>query len=328
MPRFASASIGLSAESVPDSQGLEASLQKSAAQRAGREPAQAAGRKRWDRSSNLTAAEPEPLTEVQEALCKKWVEKQDGTSQVFSSIEVLYSGDLRPASHDNPITLSREEPLLLLHLRDDLAYVRCHSRPACEHGWVKSDSLMPSPAYDFPVKVFVEPGQRLGLSIGMIENTKQQVGGLLVYHVEAGSVLAHWNERCRQRFPRDQLLPGDLIVRVQDSCEPAAALQTLQALREFASPQILKLQVLRAAAAFLFQPDEALASQILVQADHWPKASQHPSASFQHQAVSGANWSSNESDDWQLQHQRLQQSLEQKRREKEREDQMLFDHFQ
>ena len=73
---------------------------------------------------------------------------------------------------------------------------------------------MPSPAYDFPVKVLVEPGQRLGLSIGMIENTQQQVEGLLVYHVEEGSVLVNRNEGCRQRFLRDQLLPSELIVQV------------------------------------------------------------------------------------------------------------------
>ena len=60
----------------------------------------------------------------------------------------------------------------------------------------------------------MEPGQRLGLSVGMIENTQQQVEGLLVYHVEEGSVLVNRNERCRQRFLRDQLLPGELIVQV------------------------------------------------------------------------------------------------------------------
>eukprot|EP00930_Biecheleria_cincta_P004510 TRINITY_DN10541_c0_g1_i1.p1 TRINITY_DN10541_c0_g1~~TRINITY_DN10541_c0_g1_i1.p1 ORF type:complete len:547 (+),score=114.90 TRINITY_DN10541_c0_g1_i1:37-1677(+) len=328
MPSFASASTGLSAESVTGS-GLETSPQKSAAQRAGREPAQAAGRKRWDRSSSVAAAELEPLTEVQEALCRKWVDRQNenGIHKVFNSVEVLSRADLRPASREDEscTNRSREEPLLLLDLRDDLAYVCCHCRPACERAWVKSDSLLPSPAYEFPVRVFVKRGQRIGLSFAIVENTKHQVGGLLVYHVEANSVLADWNERCRQRFPRDQLLPGDLIVRVQDACTPASPSQALQALKELSSPQMLKLQVLRAAAALLFRPDEALTSQILSRPD---KASQHPSASFQQEAASNANWTSNESEDWALQHQQLQQRLEQEKVAKEREDQRLFDNFQ
>ena len=201
------------------------------------------------RSSNSS-----PWSERQEAVCKQWLEKSARGQGEFSNLEVFSDDHMIPESPKDSSCSSRslEEPFLLLHERDDLAYVVCHCRGARERGWVRSDSLRPSSAYEFLVTVQMEPGQRTGLQVGKKDRDKQHIEGLFVFLVESHSVFGSWNERCRQSFPRDQLLPGDLIVGVNDARVSCDAQKRLQAIRHSSSSQIVKLHVLRLSAPLLF----------------------------------------------------------------------------
>jgi len=73
--------------------------------------------------------------------------------------------------------------------------------------------MKPVEPYDFQVKVVREPGSRLGL-LGEELDFPDDVTRIMVVKVDEQSVLSAWNDRCRECRPRDQILPGDLIIAV------------------------------------------------------------------------------------------------------------------
>lgn len=106
------------------------------------------------------------------------------------------------------------ETLLLRFVRDDFALLEDFpSKTGQRMGWVPLDSMKPVEPYDFQVKVVREPGSRLGL-LGEELDFPDDVTRIMVVKVDEQSVLSAWNDRCRECHPRDQILPGDLIIAV------------------------------------------------------------------------------------------------------------------
>lgn len=240
------------------------------------------------------------------------------------SIEVFSKSKLHPAlgagtGRSDDLCPER---MLLLAVRDQLAFVYYHCRSCYDRCWVPIDGIFPSPAYEFSVTVVVHPKQRLGLSLIVIDSSEHQPGGLFVYGVATPSLLAQWNERCQQCYPRDQLFPGDVIVGVQgECCEAALALPILKELQASQTSQILELQVVRASAARLFKPDEPLSRQLFA-AVQGGVATSHQD---QENHVSCTSWSSSETRAWRARHQRLQNRLERQRGATEPEElRMLY----
>eukprot|EP00435_Cladocopium_sp_Y103_P057119 s673_g19.t1 len=106
------------------------------------------------------------------------------------------------------------QTLLLRFVRDDFALLEDFpSKTGQRMGWVPLDSVKPVEPYDFQVKVIREPGSPLGL-LGEELDFPDNVTRIMVVKVDEGSALSAWNDRCRQCHPRDQILPGDLIIAV------------------------------------------------------------------------------------------------------------------
>lgn len=103
---------------------------------------------------------------------------------------------------------------MLRFVRDDFALLEDFpSKTGQRMGWVPLDSVKPVEPYDFQVKVVREPGSPLGL-LGEELDFPDGVTRIMVVKVDEQSVLSAWNDRCRECHPRDQILPGDLIIAV------------------------------------------------------------------------------------------------------------------
>jgi len=150
--------------------------------------------------------------------------------------------------------------LLLLHAAEGFAYVR-HLDSTRQPGWLPLDSLSAMPAYDFLVKVPIQPDGIVGL-ICEPRELGPNLEGLVVVSISEGSVLDGWNKRCEKTFPRDQLFPGDHIIAVRG--DPGGERQTgssmLQVLNQYLDS--LEMHVVRHAAASLFGAGEPLAQQL------------------------------------------------------------------
>ena len=98
-----------------------------------------------------------------------------------------------------------EEILFLHDLQNDYALVQRQSRT--EWGWVPKAALKPVLSYSFRVELILS--QRTGLICEEIDGH-----GLMVVKVKEGSVLDQWNRERRKIQPRQQVVPGDLIVEL------------------------------------------------------------------------------------------------------------------
>ncbi|CAE7518021.1 unnamed protein product [Symbiodinium sp. CCMP2592] len=142
-----------------------------------------------------------------------------------------------------------DQPLLLCNAKDGLAFLRPH-HPDHPGGWLPVETLAAEPVYDFMVRVRVADGVTIGLQCQQ-HKLADDVEGLLVTSVEEGGVLERWNELCLKGFPRDQLLPGDLIIGVGESYS-SATIDALYQDEAMLAMGILQLHVVRFAATWIF----------------------------------------------------------------------------
>lgn len=141
------------------------------------------------------------------------------------------------------------EPLLLLNAKDGLAFLRPH-HPDHPGGWLPVECLVAEPAYDFLVRVRVAEGNTIGLQCQQ-HRLGDEVEGLLVTSVEEGGVLERWNKLCAKAFPRDQLLPGDLIIGVGEAYS-SNAIDALYQDEAMLALGVLQLHVVRFTAQWIF----------------------------------------------------------------------------
>ena len=89
---------------------------------------------------------------------------------------------------------------------------------------VHETSASPTHDVDFTVDIGRSyPGQPVGLNI-----EQRPDEGLRVGHISPKSVMADWNECCRNWFPTDEVRSGDMILRVNDvGVETSGGLQLM-----------------------------------------------------------------------------------------------------
>ncbi|CAJ1400499.1 unnamed protein product [Effrenium voratum] len=146
---------------------------------------------------------------------------------------------------------------LLLYAYKGYGYVRS-LQPQLPAEWVPLSQLRPLPPYDFLIQAPLAPDRAVGLISEPFE-LSPEVTGHLVIHIQEDSVLDEWNRTCAIAFPRDQLLPGDLILAVGEASCLKGPLAP--ALREPIG--VLELQVVRFAAAWNFDCHRSLEGQVV-----------------------------------------------------------------
>ncbi|CAE7739039.1 unnamed protein product, partial [Symbiodinium sp. CCMP2456] len=162
------------------------------------------------------------------------------------TIEVRKKRDVEGAQF---LQWDNDEPLLLCNAKDGLAFLR-HHHPSHPGGWLPVECLVAEPVYDFLVRVRVAEGNTIGLQCQQ-HRLGDDVEGLLVTSVEEGGVLERWNTWCAKAFPRDQLLPGDLIIGVGESYS-SNAIDALYQDEAMLAVGVLQLHVVRFAAQWIF----------------------------------------------------------------------------
>jgi hypothetical protein len=81
-------------------------------------------------------------------------------------------------------------------------------------GWVMASSVEELPIYEFGVRFAASergPCTPLGLQCVACSGEGSLPGSLEVLHVHPGSSAAVWNARCLATFPRNQIMPGDIV---------------------------------------------------------------------------------------------------------------------
>lgn len=180
-------------------------------------------------------------------------------SCAFSPIEVEVLRNFGGFGSGEWLTCQAGELMSLIYARDGFAYAMAYSQPDCRVGWlpVSHLSLVRSDAhYEFIVKLGI-PTVAASTKLGLVwAKSTGQLPGLVVMDVVPGTPLDQWNRRCRDTFPRDQVLAGDYITWVDGVSETenmsAYLNDYLLDLKRRAddgmAPVRLKMRVLRASA--------------------------------------------------------------------------------
>lgn len=108
------------------------------------------------------------------------------------------------------------EVVLVMHTQENLLFVRAHTRPEQQEGWIPLECMQSiSPAYYMFTATLrrSQESPALGLAWTAISDP---VCGLRICSVLPHSMVSRWNADVLLVFGRDQLLVGDVIIRVND----------------------------------------------------------------------------------------------------------------
>lgn len=149
----------------------------------------------------------------------------------LSGTEVVARQDFDGQGPGDWVSCRANEVMMLLYAVDDMVYVARHCSKDCSEGFVPASLVKHAGYHEFFVRLqasTVAPKKRLGL---VWADAKGYLPGVVVVDVKPGSLLDDWNTTCRETFPRDQVLAGDVITWAQNRRDTEGIREALRAFR-------------------------------------------------------------------------------------------------